>query len=346
MRSLLNRMWFSFLVSSVSLALTACGGGGDDGFFSTNSSLTKVTLESITVQADNISVPAGKSVTFQAIGRFSDGSTADLSNSSSTAGKAFTNVSWSASPEAVGKFPSSSYGSLSTNTPGALVVTATDSYSGRIGTATMTVTAPVQASIALSGLEDNLTISARAHAQLTAMPVLTDFSKVTATSVIWTTSNALVATVDASGKFQGVGAGTVKITATAGGFSKSIQLTLLAPLSTPLFTISCNPANPTIVDAAVWNNQFAIDAVNATEWVAVDGASCQSYAVVKLLVPQSAGGSTYYVRFRATRSSGNPAVFEPGAVLGNVSVGNTLSIGSSTTVDDYYFNELYTVIAK
>ena len=345
-----------FLISTLGIAvaltatltLNACGGGGGGG--TTSTIATPATLQSIVVQADQTTLAAGLNTSVHAIGHYSDGSIADITNGTTAANApSITNVSWTATPTNIANFITASSNDLRTTLPGTVVVTAKDFFTGVTGTLTITVAAAAPASLAISGMPSSQTISARTAAQLSAQVVKTDGSTQAASSVTWTSSNPSVATVDANGNFQGLGAGSVTITASSGGFSKSVSLTLLAPLGTPLVTVSCDPSNPSIVNAQQWNNQYAIDSDNATEWVAVNGTSCQSYAAVELLVPQSAGSSTYFVRFFAARSPGNPTVFQPGNTYGQLSSGQTVTIGqtnSSSLQVGGTFSAIYNVLAQ
>lgn len=344
MKRFINCLFVTAVSLGLAHCLTACG-GGSDGMW--GSSVAQVTLQSISVQVAQASIPAGSDTTVQAIGHFSDGSTADITGSSSAGGAgALTSVSWSTAPASVAKFFSPQDNTLRTSLPGTVVVTARDFFSGVSGTATVNVTAPAQTMLSISGLNNNQTISARTRTPLTALVLKTDGSTSPPSSLTWTASNPSVATIDSSGNFQGVGAGSVTITAASGTFTKSISLTLLTPLTTPIFTVSCNPSQPTTINAQQWNNQLAIDSVNATEWIVVDGSSCQSYPVVELLVQSSPASIHYFVRFFAERSLASPSTFQPGTASNALTAGQTLAVGSATTISDSTFSLLYSIVAQ
>ena len=339
----------SVFVVVTALCISACGGGGGGGdsggggVFSPSSS--QASLVSIEVKADKSAVAAGNQATFSAIGHFSDGAEIDITSSfSSGSNRAMTSIKWAASPASVASF--SYNNTLSTKVQGSVVVTATDLDSGVIGSVSFTVTAPTQAYVWLTGLADNQTLSARASAPLTARAFNTDGSTLPDSSIVWTTSNAAVATVDSSGMFQAHGGGRVTVTASSGSVSKSLSVTVLAALKTPLFTVSCDPSHPTVINAQQWNNQYAIDSNNFTEWVVVDGASCQAYPVVELLVQRGADTTKFYVAFTAVRSAANAAIFNPAQTNFPLVAGEPVAVGSATDTNANVFSRLYTVTAN
>lgn len=311
------------------MLLGACGGGGNDVGDSI-SGLFNVKLQSIEIQADKKSVPAGQSIPIRAIGHFSDGAVTDITSGHSGIGKPVMSLSWSVSNASIANISGSSEVSLATKMPGSVVVTVTDLFSKVTGNLTIDVSAPSPVSLAIDGLVDDSTVSMRTNVQLTAKLAKTDWSTEPAKSVTWSSSNTSVATVDANGNFKGVGPGSVVITATSGNDSKALKLTLLQNTAAPLVTLSCDPSRPTVINAQAWNTQYAIDNINATEWIVVDGKSCQSYPAVELLVPQPKSSSYYDYRFFALRDAGNPMVFQPGIVMGTLSSGGVGVIGQTT----------------
>ncbi len=73
-------------------------------------------------------------------------------------------------------------------------------------------------------------------AQLAATPTSSTGTAVTGESVAWTTSNASVATVSASGVVTGVGVGSATVSATSGGVSGSSNITVNAAAASPVAT--------------------------------------------------------------------------------------------------------------
>ncbi|MCZ2498754.1 hypothetical protein GN316_18475 [Xylophilus sp. Kf1] len=328
--------------------LAACGGGGGDVFGSDASTSGPAKVTSIEIKNDKPTIAAGESTDLRAIVHYSDNSTAEIKSFGNNSRTPFTSISWSASPSSIAEFTSASIGTLRTSLPGVVMVTATEFFSKVTGLLNITVSAPLQNSIVIGGLTHQQTISTRTTTQLTATTVKTDGSREPATPVVWTSSNTAVATVDAAGNFKGVAAGSVSITATSGAFTNIINLTLLAPLAKPLVSVSCDPLKPTAIDAEQWNTQYAIDGVNATEWVAVDGVSCQSRFAIELLTPQK-DGSRYDVKFFSLRSPVNPAVFSPGSVGGNLAAKQTVSVGETKDPLGAFFaqfTEIYTFLTK
>lgn len=348
MKSLSRRIGFIGLCAITAGVLTACGGGGGDIFGSDTTTFGPVKLTSIEIKNDKPSIAAGESTELRAIAHYSDKSTAEIKSFGSNNGTTLTSISWSASPSSIAEFTSASVGTLRTNRPGVVTVTATDFYSKVSGKLDITVSAPLQTSIAIGGLGDKQTISARTTAKLTATTIKSDGSREPATPTVWSSSNTAVATVDATGNFKAAAAGSVSITATSGAFTKIINLTLLAPLAKPLFSVSCDPSHPTVINADQWNTQYAIDGVNATEWVAVDGVSCQSRFAIELLT-SSTGGSLYDIKFFSARSPENSTVFLPAIVGGNFSAKQVVSVGETKDPVGTFlgtFTEIYTFVTK
>jgi filamentous hemagglutinin family protein len=101
--------------------------------------------------------------------------------------------------------------------------------------------------------------------------------------------------------------------------------------------------------AVVSGGSLRIDTQQGTEWIVVDGASCQSYPVVYLLLPTSSTG--YAEMFHALRDPANPTNFLPGTTLGisgstQFSTGQKIAIGTSTKLSDFFVEELYVITAR
>jgi uncharacterized protein YjdB/PKD repeat protein len=120
-------------------------------------------------------------------------------------------------------------------------VTITATSEGKNGTAAVTVTVPV-ASVAVSPATP--TIQVNATVQLTATPKDADGNPLTGRVVTWQTSDAGVATVDASGLVTGAAAGgPVTITATSEGKSGTSAVTVI-PI--PVASVDVTPAAASI----------------------------------------------------------------------------------------------------
>ena len=183
-------------------------------------------LTSITVTPASTSTTAGTTQAFTATGNYNNGTTSNLTNS----------VTWTASPTSVATINSA--GVATGIVVGTAMITAT---SGSIsGSAMLTVNPPTLVSLAVTPI--NVTISSLSSTQqYTATGTYTDGSTQNLTSVVsWSTGNAAVATIGATGLATGVGAGTTAVMAMSGSISGSTNLTVgTAPTLT---SIAVTPA--------------------------------------------------------------------------------------------------------
>jgi len=198
------------------------------GALSDQSVLTVVAahLSSISVTPSPISIAAGTTQQFTAIGSFDDGSTQLLQN-----------VTWSSSSNSA---TISSSGLAVGIRTGTATITAT---SGSVsGTASLTVTGATLVSIAVTPA--NSTMAPDTTTQFTATATLSDSStQDVSTVVVWTSSSPAHATINAQGLATGLAAGTTTITATYGAISGSTGLTVS---NVSLVSITVSPANPRI----------------------------------------------------------------------------------------------------
>ena len=110
-----------------------------------------------------------------------------------------------------------------------------DGSSSSLASVTCTTNVPVT-SVAITGAgvsSGKLSVKKGASAQLTAT---VNPSNATDRTVSWTSSDTSVATVDRTGKVTGVKAGKATITATAGGKSASVEVTVEEPQTTVQIT--------------------------------------------------------------------------------------------------------------
>ncbi|HYD16722.1 MAG TPA: beta-propeller fold lactonase family protein [Candidatus Nanoarchaeia archaeon] len=98
----------------------------------------------------------------------------------------------------------------------------------------------------------NASVAAGVTQQFTAVATYTDAHTATLTNATWASSQTSVATVNSSGLATTLTQGTTVISATSGGVTGSVTLTVTAP---ELTAIQVNPANPSI--ALGRNQQFA-----------------------------------------------------------------------------------------
>jgi YD repeat-containing protein len=212
-------------VSQGTSAITATSGSIAG---STTLTVTAPALASIAVTPANPSVPKGSTQQFTATGTYTDNSTQNLTS----------NVTWTSSATAIATINSG--GLASTLTQGASTITAT---SGSVsGSTTLTVTAPVLASIALTPA--NPSVPNGSTKQFTATGTYTDNSTQNLTSTAtWTSSATAVATISSAGLATAVTQGASTITATSGSVSGSTTLNVTAPA---LASIAVSPANPSV----------------------------------------------------------------------------------------------------
>jgi trimeric autotransporter adhesin len=180
--------------------------------------VTKVTLTSITVEPVNPLVSKGTTVQLTATGNFSDGTTQDLT----------TQVSWTSGNNAIAEVNNvvGSEGVVTGLSVGNTSITAT--LHGIQGSTTVTVTAAVLTSIAITPV--NPSLAKGTTVQLTATGTFSDGTTedLTATAA-WHSSSIIVAVVGNAGIGGSVTArtvGTTTITATQAGVTGSTIVTV------------------------------------------------------------------------------------------------------------------------
>jgi phage tail sheath protein FI len=158
-----------------------------------------VTLTSIAVTPASVSLANGLSQQMKALGTYSDGSTADLTGSAAWTSSSNTNASVTPNGGLV-------TGKKVTGAP----VTITAAWGGQNGTASVTVTAPVLESIAITPpaigtIPDAVTIPSASTRQFKAMGTFSDLTtKDLTTTATWSSSTPAAATVVASGATGGL----------------------------------------------------------------------------------------------------------------------------------------------
>jgi len=327
--------------------LTACGGGGGDEFFS-----SRPTLQRLIITPAQEAVPAGSSVKVSAIAVYSDGKQFDVTSGRNPgAGYPLISLRWSVMPSNLDATISAD--TVTTSKPGDLTIQASDFFSSVIGTGSLKVTAPLARSLSISGLRDQQTVSSRTSMNLESFVIRTDGSSYTPSAVSWTSSNNNIATIDSTGKFTAKAAGSTLITAMSEGMTKNISVTVVIAQSTPTFVVNCDMNQSTVINASTWNSKYSSDNVNATEWIGVDGSSCQSYPVVLLLIPStnSSNNILYYTLFVASRDPNDPTNFLPGTTYGTTSggqfdSGQKLTIGWKDRASNTSFTSLYELTAQ
>jgi hypothetical protein len=169
-------------------------------------------LVSIDVTPDTTLIAKGTTLQFIATGNFSDKTTKDLAASSK----------WSSSDTTVAAINPAG---LATAGAKLGTTTVTASFGGKRGSATLTV-APVLVSITVAPADAS--IRQMNAQQFTATGTFDDSSSRDLTSeATWTSESPSVAPINASGLATGTGVGSSAISATYGGKSGSVKLTVL-----------------------------------------------------------------------------------------------------------------------
>ncbi len=185
-------------------------------------------LLSITIAPVAPSAPVNTNVQFTAIGDYSDGSSADITNL----------VTWASSSPATATIDAS--GLATTVAAGPTTISAT--FASISQTTTLTVTAPTIVSIAVT--PEGLTLAIGIKQQFVATATYSDgTSQDLATGVTWNSSSPSVATIDNSGLATTVAAGSTIITATVGAFTDTTTLTVVPA---HLISIAVSPATQSI----------------------------------------------------------------------------------------------------
>lgn len=204
------------IILCISLMLAACGGGGGQPNNTTSPPLpASPSLASLQVSPGAASVAPGASRQFTATGKYSDGSSKDLTST----------VQWSTSDSAIASVVS---GKVTAMGAGIVTVTAT---SGKLqATAILQVTSAATnlASIAVAPAGSSLPVNT--SQQYTATGTYNDGSSRDLTALVnWQSSSTATATINAAGVATGVAAGSTTISASLGNVSGSTTLSVTAP---------------------------------------------------------------------------------------------------------------------
>ena len=224
-------------VSSTGLATAAGPGSAQitvtlDGQTTTTQSVTvtSATLISIAINPSSVNFANGTTQQFTAIGTFSDNTTQNLTNQ----------VIWSSSNPQV--LTINQYGlAASGGTGSAQITAALNGISSTTGT--VQITQSVLSSLTIA--PTSATIAKNTSVQFTATATYSDGSTRNVTnSVIWSSSNGAVASVNAAGLATGNSAGSAQITASYQGLSTST--TSFQVTSATLLAITFSPNSPSV----------------------------------------------------------------------------------------------------
>jgi len=190
---------------------------------STSITVGGATISSLAVTPASIAVALGYGVQFSATATYSDGSTQDITQSST----------WASSAPAVAVMNSTGY--ATSIFPGSTTISAS---SGAVSSgAVLTVTAAVPISLVVTPASSSIFVAAQQ--QFTATLYYSDGSSLDVTSsVAWSSSNQAVATISGTGVAVGAAGGSIAIGANWGSnlFIASANLTVSPP------TVSITPA--------------------------------------------------------------------------------------------------------
>jgi hypothetical protein len=191
--------------------------------------VTDATLTSIMLTPANPHIPKGNTLQLTATGIYSDGISVDMTSS----------AIWSSSDTLIATVNAD--GIVSGIASGSTIITATSAALS--ATTNVTITDTSLTSIAVT--PGNPTIAKDSNKQLTATGTYSDGSLADiSTSVTWSSTDTLVATIDVNGLANGKVAGSSLITATSGAQSDSTNLTVT---DATLNSIDITPVNPSIV---------------------------------------------------------------------------------------------------
>lgn len=195
-----------------------------------NTSLTvgPPVIVSVAVAASNPSLPVGESESVTATGKFSDGSTEDVTQS----------ANWGTTPSTVATI--STPGNVTGVGKGIVQVSA--AYQGANGNTAITVGAAALISISVTASESSLPVGESEG--LTATGKFSDGSTQNLTQLVtWQSTPATVATVSSQGSLTGVGKGIAQVSAAYQGTSGNAAINVGAAA---LVGINVTPSQPTL----------------------------------------------------------------------------------------------------
>ncbi|MES2898305.1 MAG: Ig-like domain-containing protein [Pseudomonadota bacterium] len=224
----------------VSSLLAACGGGSDQGR-DPILGLPAASLVSVSVTPATATVLIGATQQYNATASYSDGSSANVTTTST----------WSSASPTIATVGASS-GLATGVSAGSAALSAT--FGGKSGSANLVVTAPIPPPApTLTGITvtpATATIVAGTTQQYVATGTYSNLSTAVLTGVTWTSSAPAFATIAASGMATGLSAGNTTIRATLGTITGTAALTVTAaplPPAPVLTSIAVTPATATIV---------------------------------------------------------------------------------------------------
>src|SRR5690349_10961682 len=202
-------------IISLSLGLAACGSGGASSSNTNTPPPVTASLTSLQVAPGNASVAPGAVQQFTATGKYSDGSSKDLTGS----------AQWKTSNSNIASVAG---GKVTGVGAGIVMVTATSGKFSASATLQVNSAATNLASISVSPTASSLPVNT--SQQFTATGTYKDGSSRDLTALVsWASTFSSIATVDVTGVATGKSAGSTTISASLGGVTGSTSLTVTAP---------------------------------------------------------------------------------------------------------------------
>ncbi|HEV2117874.1 MAG TPA: Ig-like domain-containing protein [Terriglobales bacterium] len=203
------------IILTLTLALGACGSGGGSSSNTTLPPPVTPSLTSLQVDPGAASVAPGAVQQFTAMGKYSDGSSKDLTAS----------AQWKTSDTNIANVAG---GKVTAVGAGTVMVTATSGKFSATATLQVTSAATNLASIAVAPAASSLPVNT--SLQFTATGTYKDGSSRDLTALVnWASSSNATATINPSGLATGMAAGSTTISATLGGIKGSTSLSVTAP---------------------------------------------------------------------------------------------------------------------
>jgi len=323
------RVRIELLLVSVLLALSlvACGGGSSSNGGSSTSSLA-----SISVNPGSISMSAGSTQQFRAMGNYSDGTTKDITGT----------VTWSSSSTNVATISSSGLAKPGSGvTAGSSLQTTISATSGSVsGSTILTVTDNL---VSLSITSGAASVNVGANLQLSAMGNYQDGKQVSVAGVTWSSSASTVASVSNTGLVTGVKGGSATITATSGSIRQTTTITVVALVN----SIAVSGGSSAVIGSSL---QFAATANfnDGTSQSITSGATWSSSApsvatvgaTTGLVTAVASGSATIQAAFGGTTGSAVLTVTDNLVSIAitpsspSVNVGSTLQLTATGTYQD------------
>jgi len=273
--------------------------------------VTTAVLESIAVTPIDPFLPSGETQQLTATGRYSDGSTQDITDA----------VTWASVNTSIAGV--SATGLVTGADVGSTTVSATDNSTGISGNTTVTVTAAVLESIAVTPANPSLPLGETQ--QMVATGTYSDGStQVITGSVTWLSGTPGVATITSGGLVSSVATGTSQVTATEGAISGHTTVTVTTAV---LESIAVTPIDPSLPSGETQqltatgrysdgSTQNITDAVN---WVSVDTSIARVNAT-GLVTGADVGSTTVSATDNSTGISGNTTVTVTSSVLESIAI--------------------------